>query len=205
MTSRVVSPSSWCVDSWRRLIAVVALSAVAGCSLALSGPDAKAPRNKAPECDTGKGLIAVDGVAGSVFATGALIALSEDVTSVAAVSALIAAAYLGAAFKGNSSVNECRTAMAAFNTQNYDPGPDEPSVALRPRSPARPTVGPPGTSAPPTEYVQPQPPVVAPPSPVPTPPVPNKVPPPWKDPKAPPPRPAPEVSADWRDFWTEVP
>jgi hypothetical protein len=191
------------------LIAVVALTSVAGCSLALSGPEANRPRSKAPECDTGKGLIALDGVFGSVFATSALVALSEDAESVAAVTGLIAAAYLGAAFRGNTKVNECRDALAVYNTQTpYDPGPEEPTVATRPSAPAR--TAEPAPSALPPEYAQPQPPAVTPPpvaAPVPPPPSPIKTVPPWKESKTAPPRPVRTVDApaDWRDFWTEVP
>lgn len=195
------------------MISVLALTSVAGCSLALSGPDANRPKNRSPECDTGKGLIGLDGVVGSVLATSALVALSNDEQGIAVATGLLAAAYLGAAFKGNTSVNECRAAIAAYNTRPYEPGPEEPEVATaRPNRPSRP-VAEPGPAPLPPEYAQPQPPgaqppVVAPPAVVP--PVtgpPPKTPPPWKDPKTSRPRPAPAADApvDWHDFWTEVP
>lgn len=200
------------------MISVLALTSVAGCSLALSGPDSNRPKNRSPECDTGKGLVGLDGVVGSVFATSALVALTEDEQGIAAVTGLLAAAYIGAAIKGNTSVNECRSALAAYNTRTYDPGPEEPEVATtRPRQPSRPAE--PRPAPLPPEYTQPQspsarppvapptvtPPAVAPPVAVAPPPTPVKTPPPWKDPKAARPAPAAEAPVDWRDFWTEVP
>lgn len=163
---------------------MVALASVAGCSLSLSGPDSNRPGTKAPQCDTGKGLVTLDIVAGSILGTSALVALSNDENSVGAITGLLAAAFIGAAIHGNTNVNECRTALAVYNTQSYETAPDEPRVAT-----ARPRLRVP--ALPPT-YVQPQGPpvaVVPPPPPV----------------KTPRPARSVDVPADWRDFWTEVP
>ena len=200
------------MDSWRRLISVLALTSVAGCSLALSGPDANRPKSRAPECDTGKGPVALDGVVGSVLATAALVALSDNQQSVAVVTGLVAAAYLGAAFHGNSNVEECRSALAAYNTRSHEPAPEQPEVATAGmRPPSRPVVAEPGPAPLPPEYVQPQspptatPPRVAPPVVVAPPSI--KTAPPSKAPKTAGPRPAPSADGpvDWHDFWTEVP
>ena len=211
LTRDCISPSAVGVDSWRRLISVVALTSVAGCSLALSGPGANRPKNRSPECDTGKGLVALDGVVGSVLGTGALVLLTENQSGAATVTALLAAAYLGAAFKGNTTVNECRNAFAAYNQPSLDAGPEEPAVATtRPNRPSRPVAVEPAPAPLPSEYVQPRtpgvPPTAPPPVAVAPQPMPVKTPPPWKDPKPAPPRPAAaDAPADWRDFWTEVP
>ncbi len=181
---------------------MVALASVAGCSLALSGPDARAPKTKTPECDSGKGLVTLDIVTGSILGTAALVALSENESSAGLVTGLLATAYIAAAIHGNTNVNECRTALAAYNTRPYETPVDEPEVATRPRT--RPTG--PQPELPPT-YVEPQVPGPQPPVTVVPPPVAVKTPPPWKEPKGTPPKPAPapEAPADWREFWTEVP
>ena len=178
------------VESWRRSIAVLALSSVAGCALTLSGPPANRPRSERPQCDTSKGLVGLDAAFGSVFGTASLVAFSTDSTSAAVVTGLIAVAYIGSALRGNSTVNECREALVAYDNRNAR---EEPAVATTP---------PRGEPALPPEYAQPQssvtPPVIAPP--VVTPPV---VAPPMK--KGPRPAPPADGPTDWRDFWTEIP
>lgn len=216
-----VSPFARVVESWCRSLAVLALTSVTGCSLALSGPGANRPRDRAPQCDTGKGLVALDGVVGSVLATGALVAVTDDESSLALVSGLLAVAYLGAALRGNSNVNECRTALAAYDGERHGEHDEE-------RAPTRLSVRGPASPAPaplPPGYVQPQtggaasppPPVVTPPVPPVAPPPPPPSPPPVATPTVAPQRPGPRTTpnvprkpaeegpSDWRDFWKEIP
>lgn len=119
------------------MLAVLALTSVTGCSLALSGPDPKRPRNRAPQCDTGKGPVTLDAVMGSILGTGALIAASDDEGGVALVTGLLAAAYLGAAIRGNSTVNDCREAIAAYEAPLPDPERERPSFAAQDDEPRR--------------------------------------------------------------------
>jgi hypothetical protein len=198
-----IPPSPDPVESWRRLIAVVVLTSVSGCSFALTGPDPQRPPSTAPECDTGKGLVGLDGLLGGTFAIGALAALGAEEDGVAALTGLISVAFIASAVRGNTAVNECRVAMADYSGR---PSLDEqPQVATKRPPPKRPAQPPTVMQRPPEDpytdeppYQAPyQPPVVAPP--VKT--VPAKpAPPPAK------PKPEPEpVTEDWKDFWTEVP
>ncbi|MBA3453152.1 MAG: hypothetical protein H0T42_08670 [Deltaproteobacteria bacterium] len=175
------------------------------CSLALSGPDPQRASNVAPRCDTGKGLVALDWVAGAVLATIAIGALEADVSEAAAVSALSAAAFVASATRGNGVVNRCREDFALYSPAMRDP--DE-EVARRPRPtrfddpyaqpsdlPARRVVKPSPAAAPRVAT----PPLAANPPPATT------TPPPATTPSAPAPRtPAPDAD-EWSEFWTEVP
>jgi len=187
----------------RRLTVWVLITMVSGCSLALSGPNPERPANTVPRCDTGKGLVGLDGVIGGGFALASLSALGADAPEAAAVTALVAAAFIASAARGNGVVNDCREAIAKYEAS---PGPEladrreipedpyeeprparprpvewAPNAAPRPTQPPAPTAGPSIT----------QPPQVA-------------------QPPARPAKPAPAPAAaaadeDWADFWTEVP
>lgn len=177
------------------------------CSLALSGPDPLRASNVAPRCDTGKGLVALDWVAGAVLATIALGALEADAPEAAAVSALTAAAFVASATRGNGVVNSCREEVAAYSPSLGDPDED---VARRP--PVRKFEDPYAeTSDPPARrIVRPSPPAApraatAPPA---TAPPGSTAPPPAKAPATAPGTPVPAATRDadeWSDFWTEVP
>jgi hypothetical protein len=207
--------SSWRVPVHRSrgIIAGLAVVCLAGCSLALSGPDSKQARNKSPDCDRTKGLVALDGLASGVMGlTG--FALLADGEEAAAAPLVISAVYALAAVYGNSTVNECRAAVAKYEdaTRANDltampegtlPGRPSRAALKRgvdahtgvPNPPlADPFVeahqtGPVAKPAPPTTTAPAQPPVAQPP-PAPSPPV------------RPPPPPA---SDPWREFWREVP
>lgn len=95
----------------RVLVAVLLLS---GCAFGLSGPDPDRPRNQPPRCDTGKGLVVLDGV---VAATAGIIAISlagDTEPAVALLPAAIGGIYLAGAIKGNKAVNECREATSQY-------------------------------------------------------------------------------------------
>lgn len=191
----------------------MALTAVAGCSFALSAPDPNRPKASAPECDTGKGLVGLDGLVGGSLAVAGLALLGNDEASGAAITGLLGVAFIASAVRGNTAVNECRTAIAAYHMQPYDPGPEEPQLAderprVRPRT--QPAVKPPPQPAtimqPPVDpYADAEPEVFAKPSPTrpaPIRPTPTKPAPAKPVPTGP--EPAAEA-ADWKDFWTEVP
>ena len=176
------------------------IATVSGCSLALSGPDPERLANKPPRCDAGKGLVGLDGVLGGGFALASLSALGADAPEAAAVTALVAAAFIASAARGNGLVNDCREAVAKYEAS---PGPE---LADRKEIPEDPYEEPRPTRPRPVEWAPsaaPQP--AQPPAPTASPPV--TQPPPVAHPPARPARPAPPAAADedWADFWTEVP
>ncbi len=196
----------------------MALTAVAGCSFALSGPDPNRPKANAPECDTGKGLVGLDGLIGGSLAVAGLALLGNDEASGAAITGLLGVAFIASAVRGNTAVNECRTAIAAYHTRPYDPGPEKPQLAderprIRPRTQpvVQPSPQPPTIMQPPIDpYADAEPDVFAKPSstrPAPTRPAPTRPAPTRPASINPAPtRPAPAAEAeDWKDFWTEVP
>lgn len=225
MTRGADPPFAQGVEAWRRLISCVALTAVAGCSFALSGPDPNRPASRVPECDTGKGLVGLDGLIGGTLAVSGLALLGNDEAAGAAITGLLGVAFIASAVRGNTAVNECRGAIAEFHTRPYDPGPEEPRLAderpvraPRPKAPVQPPTvmqppedpyadAPPEPATRPT--VRPTPPTVrpTPPTVAPTPTTPTT---PTRPagagkpaPATPPARPAPEPD-DWSEFWTEA-
>ena len=81
---------------------------LSGCAFGLSGPDPDAPRSKRPNCDTGKGLVALDG---AMAATSGLVALSiagDSEPAVALLPLAIGSIYAAGAIRGNINVNGCR-------------------------------------------------------------------------------------------------
>src|SRR5262245_10288316 len=85
-----------------------------GCSLALSGPSPDRPRDRHPDCDTGKGLIVLDGIVGSSLGLGSLVALGDNASAVALLPAALGAVFLGSAIAANRRVNACRAAFAEY-------------------------------------------------------------------------------------------
>ena len=192
--------------------------ACTGCSLALSGPDANRRVSEPPECDTGKGLVGLDGVMGGTLAVTTLGLAANNEGTAALITGLFGAAFIGAAIHGNSEVNECRQALAEYSGRGGGPSLDEPRVAAKPGPPPRRTTQPPTVMRQPDDPFSDQPPyqaphanpAIPPPAP-PAPPVATKpvAPPPVARPNTPTPPPAPPIQAeepsDWKDFWTEVP
>ncbi len=196
------------------------VGSLGACSFALSGPDPDRPRNEAPQCDTGKGLVAIDGLIAGSLLVASLGLLGAEEGSGAAVTGLLGAAFVGSAIRGNSAVNECRQAMTEYSARDVDRAIDEQPVAGRiERPPARrpkqpPTVMQPGSPGdpygdePPYQAPHANPAVAPPPAPVPVPaPTPAPSPKPTKPAPAPPPPPPQQAEEpdDWKDFWTEVP
>jgi hypothetical protein len=197
---------------WLRRGLVVAFACLAGCSLALTGPEPKLPKHKSPECDRTKALVGLDGVVAGVSALTGL-ALISDNQSAAAVPLVIGAVYTLAAVYGNNTVNDCRAAIAKYEDGqrvNDLAGMPESTLpgranraALKKKIDAHTGMPAEPPSDPYVEQTPVAPPPVAPPqvtapvvAPKPTPPVPPS--PPVKPPPPPP-------SDPWRDFWREVP
>lgn len=200
-----------------------------GCAFGLSGPDPDRPRSQAPKCDTGKSLVALDGV---VAATAGVIAISvagDTEPAVALLPLSIGAIYAAGAIRGNSNVNKCRAAMAEYESYSaaretirpqLDEGESEqlpqprrkPLASRETDEPVQPVAAvPPPTGVPATVPVQAPAPLPAPVAA--TPPVAAAPPVATPPPAAPPPaakatkkQPAPkqEPTDDWSDFWREV-
>ncbi|HEY5923344.1 MAG TPA: hypothetical protein VIV11_16810 [Kofleriaceae bacterium] len=167
-----------------------------------------------PKCDTGKGMVALDGVMAGVSGLVALSLAGETEPAVALLPLAIGSIYVAGAIRGNSNANKCRAAMGQWENymtarETLPPGVD---VANRPQMPpmrppahqqpidAEPDEGPPPMVAPPAPGMAPVPPPVAAPAAQQQPP-PAPARPPQGRP-APPPKPAPDD--DWSEFWREV-
>ena len=164
----------------------VVLALCAGCSFALTGPEANRPRTKAPECSTGKGAVLTDGILASI-ATVAAFGFGTVNSAGALVPLAVAGLFVGSAIHGNSLVNECRKAnddylVAMRDAQRVppsdDPTDDEGPIAVAPVAPI--------ATAP----------AVTAPAPAPS---------PAPQPAVQPAPPAPPVTADaWSEFWKEI-
>jgi hypothetical protein len=179
----------------------LALVFSAGCSFALGGPDPARPKYKPPQCDTGKGLVVVDGL----FATAAgltaisLMGSSNSGEREAAIAPVILGAiFAGAALRGSSVVNDCRKAMDEYVASTEAP-PVLPPPVLKPTRKRvvereQPVVEP-AVATPEPAVAQPEPPPV-------------QAPPPPPPPPAPKPQPQPKAKVDaapWGEFWKELP
>ena len=160
------------------MLLIIALPA---CSLALSGPPANRVRGDAPRCDTGKGMVALDAIAGTAAMIGGAAALSGNNGAAATVPLAIGTAFLLSALHGNAVVDSCRGAMDQYAEELRS----SPPIAARPQPPieavqADAQVAPDPDVQPKLDIRQPAPPVPA--APV-----------------------APAAANDpWHDFWREV-
>lgn len=207
-----------------RGIAVALGLALGACSLSLDGPDPRRPRNQPPVCDTNKGLVALDTVAGSGFALGGLALLDSDARTEAALPLAISGLFMLAALHGNNTVNACRNAKAvageqALESRAFAPPsapPQQPQVAPRPAPAPTPALAPvpapafaPPAAAEPDPGVEAQPPAPPPPQavavPKPVPAKPAAAPAPAAPAAKPEPKPQPSTDDPWRDFWKELP
>jgi len=179
-----------------RGLAVILGLALGACSLSLDGPDPQRPRSKPPECDTGKGLVALDVVVGSGFALGGLAVLDNGGAESSAIPLAISGLYLLAALHGNNTANACRSAMAEFTDRaTLEP----PRTATRPPrvkqqpAPAAPPQAQPQLDDDAADDAPLQPAKQQPPPPAPA-----------SAKQAPAPKPEPSDDR-WRDFWKELP
>ncbi len=189
--------------------AVVVLLLVSGCAFGIEGPDPARPRSQMPRCDTGKGLVVLDGVMAATAGALALSLVDTSEPAVALLPASIGALYLAGAVRGNGAANRCRAAMDDFESyqaaRDTLPPPDE-----EPRPRPRPPEGPMTPASQPAAAASV---VAAPAAPAPAPAVPATVAPPPAPaatpvaaPATPAParRPAPAPDDDWSAFWREV-
>jgi hypothetical protein len=184
---------------------------LSGCSLAITGPSPDRPHNKAPTCDTSKGLVALDGVlAATMSVVGLSVAAGND-GSAAIAPLIVAGIFTASAIHGNHTVDACIREQGNYESEmaSRTPLPDEserPMVAAQGAPGAagiamQPAVSLPSVSGPlpPQQLAPPQP--QQPPQQPPPPPPPQQ--------QSPAPRPAPAASAPsddaWAAFWKEVP
>ena len=99
----------------RWLLAIVLMS---GCAFSISGPPPDRPRNQIPKCDSGKGLVAIDGVMATASGLVALAVVSNDGGAAALLPLVIGAVYLGGAIHGSRAADECRVAMDEFESSS---------------------------------------------------------------------------------------
>jgi hypothetical protein len=146
-----------------------------GCSLALTGPDPKAPRSKAPSCDSSKTLVVLDMIAATIAGVATLAAGANNASSGLAPG-VTTALFIGSAFHGNSVVESCRHAN------------DEYLARSTPDGPAKPVSPPPAVAEEAADEERPPPPPqeAAPPA-----------------PQAPAPAVPPPIEL-WVDFWKEI-
>lgn len=183
-----------------------------GCSLALSGPDPGRAASEVPRCDTGKGLVGIDGVVGGGLALGSLVALGADEPETALISGVFAAAFIGAAMRGNRVANECRAAFAAYTPEPAEPfraevAPPAPRSPVVPGPPAPWQIGPEAEGTPAAASAQA--PADEPAPPTPAMPVPESSAAPARPARPAPDRPArppasPAGADAWGEFWREV-
>ena len=148
---------------------------LAGCSFALQGPAPHRARTAPPACDSGKGLVTLDGVVAAGLAIVAIAVAGSNDSNLTALPALGGALYIASALRGNNVANSCREAMNEF-AESRAPEPRDDLRSL-----ARPAVAVQQPRAEPAQpqQQQPQPPAAAPPPPA-------------------------QVDA-WREFWRVVP
>jgi hypothetical protein len=192
---------------------LVALLLVSGCAYGIDGPDPDRPRSEPPQCDTGKGLVLLDGVMAGVAGLVA-ISVADDSPGVALLPLGIAALYLGGALKGNRNADRCRAARSDYESYLAARETLEDERRVRPpvqaatiptsAPPASPSAVPTPTTAAPIASgpVSPTPPPPAMSPPVSSAPAPAPAPPARAPAK---PRPTPEPDDDWSAFWREVP
>lgn len=158
----------------------------AGCALALDGPDVHRPRGQQPACDTGKGLVVLDGVVGSLAGISGLATAVDGASATASGVLLVTAAiYLASAIHGNGEVNACRDDFVRYASDEVMPSRPTPAVVEVAPKPA--VVTPPPAPKPVDEPKPVAKPVATKPA----------------APKPAKPAPAPEETK-WADFWHVV-
>ncbi len=171
---------------------MVVAFALSACSLGISAPAANRRRNELPDCDTSKGLVALDSLAAIGLGVGGLAALGDD-QGIGAVALVGAALFTAAALHGSGNADKCRAAIATYGFEMSG----QPTLEVR-RTPKQPRPEPERKPEREPEE-QPEAPVVKStvelPKPAPVEPEP-----------AGPPKTKPEPGTrDWSQFWREVP
>jgi hypothetical protein len=177
---------------------VLPIILVTGCAFSVQGPSPDRPRNEIPKCDTGKGLVALDGVMATASGIVAMSLVANDLGAAALLPLGIGALYVAGAIHGNRAADACRTEIDNF----------ESSLAARDTLRMNDTADEQPRPRPAVVDAQPQPPipVVQPPPPPQQPPAPPPQQAPQPAPQKPVAKPAPKPTQDddWSDFWREV-
>lgn len=171
-----------------RLVSVVVACALSACSLGISAPAANRRRNELPDCDTSKGLVALDSLAAIGLGVGGLAALGED-EGIGAIALVGAALFTAAALHGSGNADKCRAAIANYGLEMSG---SQPTLEVR-RTPKK-------KRPEPEPEEEPEAPVVKPKVQLPKP-APVDEPEPAEPPKT---KPEPGTR-DWSQFWREVP
>jgi hypothetical protein len=182
-----------------RALAMIAVW-LGGCSIAIGGPDAKRAPRVRPDCDTGKGLVKLDGATAAGLG---VLGLAVLPSSGSASSVLLegGALYAVSALAGNHVVDRCRQQYETFDREIAlalaAPAATAPTPVQLPRPAAKqpaPAAVPRSTTVEPVPATTPDDPFhVAVGEPAPT------------VPRVPPRTPASAATSPWRDFWREVP
>jgi hypothetical protein len=196
--------------------AAVVLLLLQGCAFGLQGPDPNRTRNELPKCDTGKGLVVLDGTMAALLGVSALGIAANDGGGLALLPAAIGAIYVGGAMGEFEQAYAARRVLPEGNEQAQ-----QPPVSATAAPPAAPTAAPPASGPPPQTVPPPAvavrsvsalaPPQGAPPAAAPTsaappsPPVAAKMPGKAPGKTAPNALAKPEPDDDWTAFWREVP
>lgn len=190
---------------------VVVMLLISGCAFGIDGPDPERPHSQIPRCDSGKGLVVLDGVMAATTGVVALSLVDTEEPAVALIPAALGALYIAGAVTGNRAANRCREAMTDFESyqasRDMMPGLDEDTGLARGRPPVGPGVPVHVPTAPASVATAP-----ASPAPAPAPATPaTAVPPPGPSgpavtspPSAPARAPAEPADDDWSAFWREV-
>jgi hypothetical protein len=117
------------------------LSLASACSLGITGPSPDRPRREVPKCDSGKGLVALDGLVGTSLAFAGIAVMGGGDTGPGAALALAGGAFLLSAVHGNGNANACREEMVKFTLETSPQFDDETSRIAR-------QAGPPGMRPP---------------------------------------------------------
>jgi hypothetical protein len=179
---------------------VLPIILVTGCAFSVQGPSPDRPRNQIPKCDTGKGLVALDGVMAATAGVVALSLVANDLDAAALLPLGVGALYVAGAIHGSRAADACRAEIDNFEMSlaSRDPMRVNDTTDEQPRP--RPAF----VDAPP----QPPIPVVQPPPQQPLPSPPQQAPQaaPQPAPAKPVAKPVPKSTPgdDWSDFWREV-
>lgn len=192
------------------MLAVGLAASSNGCSLALSGPAANRPRNRPPTCDTGKGVVGLDGTLAAtsgLVGLGGLVGGSGELGAVGIIGAVV---FGVAAASGNSKVNACRAAFNDYTIASTGAPVDAPEVGKlgAPVLPATTGTGAAMPPRPPLHALEPDPapaPTTVATPPVDPPPAPTKTTKPAVPTKPAAPASAPADDDDWSQFWKEAP
>jgi hypothetical protein len=150
-----VGPALQAPTAMRAIVLAASLTiASTGCAALMKDPPKPDRRpSEAPQCSSAQGAVVLDGIMAAALGIGALVALSEggDGVGVGLGLGLIATAYGGSAYSGNSSATRCeveRKKYAAWQREQDRRGEVDEVAARSGAGLANPPAPPPATSSP---------------------------------------------------------